>query len=397
MSSSTLDKEESKFAQIEGEFCHYPQPVTEISNWETLTLSGLREIDRIIRLLARKVFSIPMQRVELDANLRHVHEAIEFYSNPKFLKRRELFFRRPTVPAKVCVSAPHRLSHGEVIDVSFRSNYEPLYKPFTEEFHSYKENRTAHARIWRHPKGKSRGKIVLIHGWFMGDQRLNAVALVPGFFFRLGLDVILYELPYHGRRAPIGRNTALFPSADIIRTNEAIGQAIHDLRALRLWLREEDKRPLGVAGISLGGYTAALWSSLDRLSFAIPIAPLVSMAEIAWGILQEMSAEGNELATYLAQSLTLEDLRRGYAIHSPLEIQPKVGSHRRLIVAGLGDSVIPASQPHALWEHWDRPLIHWFSGDHLGQLSEETAFNEVHRFLRSLRLARKDLLEIKES
>ena len=60
MSAPTLDKEDRKLVQPEGEFCNYPQPVTEISNWETLTLSGLREIDRIVRLLARKVFLIPM-------------------------------------------------------------------------------------------------------------------------------------------------------------------------------------------------------------------------------------------------------------------------------------------------------------------------------------------------
>ncbi|HME70688.1 MAG TPA: alpha/beta hydrolase, partial [Myxococcota bacterium] len=42
-----------------------------------------------------------------------------------------------------------------------------------------------------------------------------------------------------------------------------------------------------------------------------------------------------------------------------------VPRERALIVAGRGDRIVPPEHPHALWEHWGRPSIHWFSGGHL--------------------------------
>ena len=40
--------------------------------------------------------------------------------------------------------------------------------------------------------------------------------------------------------------------------------------------------------------------------------------------------------------------------------------HRgRFIYAGLADRIIKPDQPRALWRHWGKPEIHWFSGGHV--------------------------------
>ena len=40
---------------------------------------------------------------------------------------------------------------------------------------------------------------------------------------------------------------------------------------------------------------------------------------------------------------------------------------RRFIYAGLADRLVhPIHQVHALWTHWERPQITWFSGSHVG-------------------------------
>jgi dienelactone hydrolase len=74
----------------------------------------------------------------------------------------------------------------------------------------------------------------------------------------------------------------MFPSANVIRTNEAFGQAVSDLRALRAWL-EQRGSVVGVMGMSLGGYTTALWASVDpKLAYAVPWIPAVDMADLMW-------------------------------------------------------------------------------------------------------------------
>ena len=65
------------------------------------------------------------------------------------------------------------------------------------------------------------------------------------------------------------RSGALFPSANLVRTNEAFGQAVFDLRALAAYLRANGAPSVGAIGMSLGGYTTALWASVDpTLAFA---------------------------------------------------------------------------------------------------------------------------------
>ena len=376
--------------------CPLDRPRTEFSDWEGLTLQGGSELDRALKWLARKFSSIVLHKHPFDTDMRDFLNAVEFYSQPDLLSRPEEFYVRPRQLPAVTLAQPHALSEGEVVDISFPTEFEPHYKPFREEFTQYPENQTVHARMWRHPN--SVGQVIAIHGWFMGDQRVNALALVPGFFFRLGLDVVLYELPYHGRRTPqdAARNAkTLFPSMHVARTNESMAQAIQELRALRNWLEVENDLPVGVVGMSLGGYVAALWASLDKLAFVLPMVPLVSMAEIAWGVIQKnavLSAPNSPVAGFDEQRL-----RDIYRIHSPLAYQPRVNQRRRMIVAGLGDSMIPPAQPHLLWEHWAKPRIHWFPGGHLSQLGGGNAFKEVHQFLLSLGLAREQMLSISGS
>jgi dienelactone hydrolase len=66
----------------------------------------------------------------------------------------------------------------------------------------------------------------------------------------------------------------------VVRTNEAFGQAIWDLRGLALALRADGASAVGAMGMSLGGYTTALWSTIDPedaggIEFAVAMIPAV--------------------------------------------------------------------------------------------------------------------------
>lgn len=380
--------------------CAFPQVPTSFSSWENLTLSDTQEISRALKLIARKFGSFALSKESLQHDVSaDFLEAVRFYSKlePGFGPGHLL--TPPASTPRVCVSAPHKLSTGSVFDVTFRSSYSPLYMPFRAEFSSYEENRTVHARIWKHEESVSKGCIVAIHGWFMGDQRVNALALVPGYFYRLGLDVAVVELPYHGRRAPKGYDPlkALFPSLHLPRTNEGVAQAVHDLHALKLWLEGEYGVSVGATGMSLGGYVASLWASLDRLAFVIPMVPLVEMDDIAWRVVQQQRESCSQSDRDLWNSIDRKVLRQIFAAHAPLNYEPRVRHEGRMIVAAEGDEIVPSEQARALWKHWGEPKMHLFRGGHLGELPESDAFQEVHTFLTDLGFAYPELMDMRSS
>jgi len=144
--------------------------------------------------------------------------------------------------------------------------------------------------------------------------------------------------------------------------------------------------------MSLGGYTAALWASLDKLAFVIPVVPLVSIGDMVWDLFRNEAKVNGAIASGELLGLTREELRALYEVHCPLSYTPKVPLERRMILAGLGDEIIPSNQPQMLWTHWGKPRIHWFEGGHLAQIAEGGALREVHNFLLSLKLAHSDLL-----
>jgi hypothetical protein len=368
---------------------------TKLSNWESFSLLEEGKIARALSRIAGKFSAACLKDVAFESDLSGIEDALAFYRDNQFEKHPADFFRQPQGIPKVIVSDPCALTCGEVVDLAFETSFEPTYGPFAQEFSQCCENKIAYARMWRHPQGESLGTLVAIHGWMMGDSRLSAVTLVPGYFYRLGLDVILYELPYHGRRVPACQQEAsLFPSFNVARTNEGFAQAISELRSLTLWLKSQNDNPVGVIGLSLGGYTAALWASLEKLAFAILVAPLVSMAEVAQALLATQDDKLRHAANGVLDRLTLEQLREGYAVHCPLSYQPKVELERLMIIAGLADDLVPLAQPEQLWQHWNKPIIQWLRGGHLGQVVEQSTLGHVHEFLQTLGLAHAKALEV---
>jgi hypothetical protein len=131
-------------------------------------------------------------------------------------------------------------------------------------------------------------------------------------------------------------------------------------------------------GMSLGGYTTALWASVDAdLAFAIPIIPAVSMSTLMWRHGSRSPARRRAERAGVNQEL----LDRAFAIHSPLVRPVRLLPERLLIVAGKGDRITPPDQARALWKHWGKPPIHWFPGGHLAQVGRGNAFRAIRQRL----------------
>jgi dienelactone hydrolase len=260
-----------------------------------------------------------------------------------------------------------------VYDVRHPSSYQPYWAGARDAYLTYRENLTSHARWWRLPRrdGAPRPAVLVIHGWRAGAHWVSERVFEVPYWLGHGFDVISFQLPLHGERTPEGvASGALFLTRNLARTNEAFGNAIYDLRALADALRgDHGVTTLGALGMSLGGYTAALWASVgDELDFAIAMIPAVEMHK-----LMLRSAGARERSGGVDEAL-LDDV---FAVHAPLGRPPRLPAERLFVIAGDGDQITPPEQAQALIDHWRCPS-HWFAGGHLAQIGR----------LRALRAAR---------
>jgi pimeloyl-ACP methyl ester carboxylesterase len=360
---------------------------------ETAVGGMARLIDHGALGLMRRAFRAPGRhgvRVPDDARERLLRLA-QVYGRAEHFVDPATFFAAPE-PARVEQQGVGELDHAEVVDLTYPSRYVPHLEVHREAFTSEKnrDNLIARARHFRLPAtlaaGGPRPTVICIHGWGGGAFWLEQLTFPVRYFVRLGLDVVLWQLPYHGQRSPGGkRSGAMFPSWNVVHTNEAFGQAIHDLRALVDWLLARGAPAVGALGMSLGGYTTALLAATEpRLAFAVPMIPVSQLADLMW----ETGKGTRARALAVEAGVTRELLSDAFAVHTPLRRPPLVPKEGRLIVAGLHDRITPPAQAQRLWHHWGQPAIHWFDGGHLLQANRRPAFRTFRDMLRDLSLIR---------
>ncbi|HRE89678.1 MAG TPA: alpha/beta hydrolase family protein, partial [Myxococcota bacterium] len=204
---------------------------------------------------------------------------------------------------------------------------------------------------------------------------------LPWMYETLGLDVALFNLPFHGKRqtrfSPFSGHG--FFAGGISRINEAFAQAVHDFRTLLDYLSESrGVDEVGVTGISLGGFTTALLASVEpRLKFAIPNVPVASLADLVL----EWEPLGAIVRTALkAIGLDLVTARRMLAISCPLTWRPVLPRQRLMVIGGVGDRLAPPTHTRLLWDHWNRPRLHWFPGSHVIHVERTDYLNEMAKF-----------------
>lgn len=271
---------------------------------------------------------------------------------------------------------------GRMDLLSFESPFEAVNPAAREEFASHAANRIARAQHWRHLDGP-RPTIVVLHGFMGSPYVFNSAFFSLPWFYGHGYDVLLVTMPFHGRRAdrlsPYSGHG--FFGHGIAHINESVLQAVSDVRVLVGHLLANGAGAVGVTGLSLGGYTtAALAVAEPRLHFAIPNAALAEMTSL----IRSWFPAGQLLDLVMRrQGLGLDDLRAALGVHSPLTYQPALPKDRLFIIGGLGDRLAPPEQSRMLWEHWGRPRLHWYPGNHVMHVNRGAYLREMGRFLQA--------------
>ncbi len=296
-------------------------------------------------------------------------EAYALYADRGWLEKPESFHSAPP-PLETVDSTRARAGGVDYEGIRFESGYEPDPElPGRERWLGYEANRTAHAFVVRAEDGP-RPWLVCIHGFGMGKPALDLPAFrVKEMHRRLGINVALYALPVHGPRAPGRRSGGEFMQPSPMNFVHAEGQAIWDLRRLVGWIRAQDALGVGVFGISLGGFTAALLAGLeDDLACAIIGIPPTDF-------IGQTRRFASSLDLEVAASAGV-DWDRDTALHSvvsALSFAPRIEREGRFIFAATGDRLVPIRQVQALWRHWDRPETVWVTGGHVTSQMQKPA------------------------
>lgn len=303
-------------------------------------------------------------------------EARRLWEAEGWLESPRRYHQPAAPPGLVSLSTERRLGQ-RFQQLSYESPYRPWPRePGRRRWLAHLPNQTAVAYMLRHPGGP-RPWLVCIHGFGMGR-----VPLVDLWAFRaqrlhhqLGLNLILPVLPLHGPRQDPGadRGEGLM-SINLIDTLHGMAQAAADVRAAIAWIRQQHPGvPVGVYGISLGGYVAALLAGLeDGLACVVAGIPATDMPDLydrhsPPGI-RRRARQAGALGPQVAEVMS---------VVSPLALPARLPRERLFVFGGLGDRMSSSDQAARLWEHWGRPAVAWYPGGHIGFFWS----NAVNRFI----------------
>ena len=315
---------------------------------------------------------------------RTEEQHLRFYADLAAAKDPQLSFPAPTSPPRVSSRPANPIAewvaHGNVRNIRFESSFQAVNPALRDQCAGFARNNVVHAQHWRHNDGP-RPTLCLIHG-FMGSAYLfNGLFFSLPWFYRCGYDVMLYTLPFHGRRAEKYSPFSGYGyfAHGMAGFAEAMAQAVHDFRSILDYLEFTGVDRIALTGMSLGGYTSALIASVDdRIQAVIPNVPVVTPDRTVdeWFPANKVVA----LREWLAGTDTsLSDAATMYS--SPLNYRPLPAKERRLIIAGLGDRLAPPEQAELLWKHWDKCAFHWFPGNHVLHVSQPDYLRRMTRFL----------------
>src|SRR5512139_1520360 len=302
-----------------------------------------------------------------------------------------LFFKKPPPGVRV-QSVPgdwfprFQPDDGACETLTFDTPFMPVNPALHDAYRQHGRNRTAHARYWRHADGP-RPTLMAVHGFTADFYLLNEWFFALPWFYRMGFDVLLYTLPFHG-----SRQTRFSPFSGYgffaggpAGINETVAQAVFDFRIFVDWLQEvRGVEHLGVTGVSLGGFTSAILAAVEpRLAFAVPNVPVISLVDLV----MEWQPIGMAVRTGMkALGMTIQEARKLTAVSCPLTYRPLLPSDRLMIVGGVGDRLAPPKQSRLLWDHWGRCRIHWFPGSHILHLDRGGYLRQMAVFFDELGL-----------
>ncbi len=219
--------------------------------------------------------------------------------------------------------------------------------------------------------------IILLHGWLLDRPQQAIYRSWARYLARRGIEVWLPFLPYHMRRADPGEisgQRALSP--DLSTSFDMVRQAVAEARLLAGWLRRRAPR-VGIWGMSLGGWVAALTTTLDGDWDAVALwAPVAAPAEVLFEsglveLLRDAIVEGG----ISADDFAAPEL----ATMTPTRSDTRIHRSKMLVVAGAYDQVISPRSIARLARRWNVD-VHWVPHGHISLMASRAPLRRTATF-----------------
>ena len=203
--------------------------------------------------------------------------------------------------------------------------------------------------------------LVVLHGWLAVELQIRVLRWSLGSLRRSGVDLWFPWLPYHGARTPAGALSGeRFLSHDLGRTAAAVERSVGETVALLRWLRGQGQR-VAVAGISLGGWVAALTATATaELDRAVLWTPVVDPAD---------ALTHSPLAEHLRRAVRLDalppqEVEAFLRPIAPLHLEPRVEGDRVVVIGAVHDNVVSTASLTDFAERWQAQL-EWAPRGHI--------------------------------
>lgn len=360
---------------------------TEAHAVHPFRVHGTAAVDVLLRTGVAGLLSATLMPLAFNTGrLQRELDMLAFYRDQADRGDRERIF--PAPPRHVAIVEGKAPLFGyRPLDINarllrFESPYQALNPQVRADYAQHHHNHRTVAQYW--PHGNTPGPtLVFLHGFLLDSYWLNSLMFSLRWFWKQGYDVLLVTLPFHGdRQAPESPFSGFgYFAHGLAHVNEAMLQAVYDVRILIDYLYARGAPSVGLSGLSLGGYLSALTASVDsRLSFCIPNAPVVCPADMLmeWAPLSWMVRAGMR-----RHGITVQEIRHSLALHCPLTWQPALTPDRLLIIGGAGDRFTAPRYVRQLHRHWQGSTLHWFPGNHVMHLRQAEYLRLMRAFMDS--------------
>ncbi len=253
-------------------------------------------------------------------------------------------------------------------DLVFPSLHEPLEPEFRRYYHRRRRRiQTVYARRIAPASAASRPRLLYIHGYMQPETVIEEFGLLVTMAQVLDMEVVQLQPPYHGRRKPRASrfDGELYWTADLVRSIESLRQTLLDARTLLSWMRSESPRPVGVAGLSLGGALSAALTCLEP-GFAFS-APFIAHMDLG-----ALVADAPVLGAMRADLRRFGWTPRDFAAFTERmgwdRLRPAIPVERIHLFAMEDDHFFRPEAVTRMWEQWGEPAIRWYPGSHMGFL-----------------------------
>jgi len=221
--------------------------------------------------------------------------------------------------------------------------------------------------------------LLLLHGWLLDRPQL----LIYRYWARQaalrGIDVWMPRLPHHMERAEAGEVSGqrlLSPNLSV--SLDGVRQAVAETRSLARWLRRGGASSVGVWGMSLGGWVAALAATLDADWDAVALwAPVASPAEVLFHsrmveLLRDAIVEGGLSEADFAEP--------ELAPLTPVRGRTSIPRSKILAFGGIYDQVVAPRSIARMARHWNFD-VRWVPHGHISLMASRASVKETVSFL----------------